>query len=121
MTPDPMCVRTFTSIEDAANLLLRMKIRRLPVVDENGKLMGERRRRAAWFEQWEGAVCQQEGAHRMFVLALVSPLQASSAGGTSSPQPCGPARPTSSNSNSSSSSSSRSSNRLFRGEVSLLL
>ena len=47
MTPDPMCVRTFTSIEDAANLLLRMKIRRLPVVDENGKLMGERRRQAA--------------------------------------------------------------------------
>ncbi len=33
-------VRPNTSIEDAASLLLRMKIRRLPVVDGQGKLMG---------------------------------------------------------------------------------
>ena len=40
MTYDPICVRTEMSVEDAANLLLRMKIRRLPVVDERGRLLG---------------------------------------------------------------------------------
>ena len=40
MTADPICVRPTTSVADAANLLLRMKIRRLPVVDENGRLLG---------------------------------------------------------------------------------
>lgn len=40
MTADPICVRPNTSIEAAANMLLRRKIRRLPVVDENGKLVG---------------------------------------------------------------------------------
>jgi len=40
MTSDPICVRASTSIEDAANLLLRMRIRRLPVVDEGGRLTG---------------------------------------------------------------------------------
>ena len=40
MTADPITVRPATSIEDAANLLLRKKIRRLPVVDESGRLLG---------------------------------------------------------------------------------
>ena len=44
MTPDPICVRPNTRLEDAANLLLRLKIRRLPVVDETGKLTGARAR-----------------------------------------------------------------------------
>jgi CBS domain-containing protein len=52
MTSDPVCVRPATTIEDAANLLLRMKIRRLPVVDERGRLVGILTRsniiKAAW-------------------------------------------------------------------------
>lgn len=40
MTSDPICVRPETSIADAANLLLRKRIRRLPVVDGQGKLLG---------------------------------------------------------------------------------
>lgn len=40
MTGDPICVRPLTTVEDAANLLLRRRIRRLPVVDESGRLLG---------------------------------------------------------------------------------
>lgn len=40
MTADPITVRPETSIEGAANLLLRRKIRRLPVVDASGALVG---------------------------------------------------------------------------------
>ncbi|KFM25926.1 CBS domain-containing protein CBSX2, chloroplastic [Auxenochlorella protothecoides] len=40
MTPDPVCVRASTTIEDAANLLLRMRIGRLPVVDDQKRLVG---------------------------------------------------------------------------------
>lgn len=40
MTSQPICVRPATSMFDAANMLLKMKIRRLPVVDEQGKLVG---------------------------------------------------------------------------------
>ncbi len=52
MTSDPICVRPFTSVEDAANLLLRRRIHRLPVVDDSGHLLGVVTRsnviKAAW-------------------------------------------------------------------------
>ncbi|XP_019445812.1 PREDICTED: CBS domain-containing protein CBSX2, chloroplastic-like isoform X1 [Lupinus angustifolius] len=40
MTPTPLVVHEWTSLEDAARLLLETKYRRLPVVDDNGKLVG---------------------------------------------------------------------------------
>ncbi|KAG7671242.1 putative CBS domain-containing protein CBSX2, chloroplastic [Nannochloris sp. 'desiccata'] len=40
MTATPITVTPSTPIEEAANLLLRRKIRRLPVCDEGGKLVG---------------------------------------------------------------------------------
>ena len=40
MTAKPTCVRSEAHLEEAANLLLRLKIRRLPVVDGEGKLTG---------------------------------------------------------------------------------
>lgn len=40
MTADPFTVRTGTSLEDAARMLLDKRIRRLPVVDADGKLLG---------------------------------------------------------------------------------
>jgi CBS domain-containing protein len=40
MTSTPITVTPSTPIEDAANLLLRRKIRRLPVCEDNGKLVG---------------------------------------------------------------------------------
>lgn len=40
MTPAPVVVRESTNLEDAARLLLETKYRRLPVVDDDGKLVG---------------------------------------------------------------------------------
>lgn len=40
MTPSPLVVRKMTNLEDAARLLLETKFRRLPVVDDAGKLIG---------------------------------------------------------------------------------
>ncbi|KAK7319900.1 hypothetical protein RJT34_04628 [Clitoria ternatea] len=40
MTPTPLVVHESTSLEEAARLLLETKYRRLPVVDDNGKLVG---------------------------------------------------------------------------------
>ena len=40
MTPDPITVERNTPLEDAARILLEQRIRRLPVVDEEGKLIG---------------------------------------------------------------------------------
>ncbi|KAK4284565.1 hypothetical protein QN277_001382 [Acacia crassicarpa] len=40
MTPTPLVVHESTNLEDAARLLLETKFRRLPVVDEDGKLVG---------------------------------------------------------------------------------
>lgn len=40
MTPSPLFVHESTSLEDAARLLLETKYRRLPVVDNDGKLVG---------------------------------------------------------------------------------
>ena len=40
MTPDPLVVRPETNIDAAARILLNKKIRRLPVVDETGGLLG---------------------------------------------------------------------------------
>ncbi len=40
MTVDPVCVRAQTSIPSAAHLLLHKRIRRLPVTDEEGRLIG---------------------------------------------------------------------------------
>jgi CBS domain-containing protein len=40
MTPSPLVVREGTNLEDAARVLLDTKFRRLPVVDDNGKLVG---------------------------------------------------------------------------------
>ncbi|XP_024521536.1 CBS domain-containing protein CBSX1, chloroplastic isoform X2 [Selaginella moellendorffii] len=40
MTPSPLVVRVDMNIEDAARILLDTKYRRLPVVDECGKLVG---------------------------------------------------------------------------------
>ncbi|GLJ36793.1 hypothetical protein SUGI_0742130 [Cryptomeria japonica] len=40
MTPSPIVVRETTNLEDAARLLLETKHRRLPVVDNGGKLVG---------------------------------------------------------------------------------
>ncbi|CAJ1939515.1 unnamed protein product [Sphenostylis stenocarpa] len=40
MTPTPLAVHKSTSLEEAARLLLETKYRRLPVVDDDGKLVG---------------------------------------------------------------------------------
>jgi len=40
MTTDPVIVRPNTSLDMAARLLLESKIRRLPVLDKDGKLVG---------------------------------------------------------------------------------
>ncbi|KAI5061321.1 hypothetical protein GOP47_0023826 [Adiantum capillus-veneris] len=40
MTPSPLVVRGMTNLEDAARLLLETKYRRLPVVDDSGRLIG---------------------------------------------------------------------------------
>lgn len=40
MTPSPLVVREMTNLEDAARLLLETKFRRLPVVNDAGKLVG---------------------------------------------------------------------------------
>lgn len=40
MTPAPVVVRESTNLEDAARVLLETKYRRLPVVDDDGKLVG---------------------------------------------------------------------------------
>jgi CBS domain-containing protein len=40
MTPDPFVVRGFTDFKTAARILLDRKIRRLPVVDGDGRLVG---------------------------------------------------------------------------------
>eukprot|EP00475_Leptophrys_vorax_P016180 TRINITY_DN22638_c0_g1_i1.p1 TRINITY_DN22638_c0_g1~~TRINITY_DN22638_c0_g1_i1.p1 ORF type:complete len:251 (+),score=29.90 TRINITY_DN22638_c0_g1_i1:170-922(+) len=40
MTPNPLCCRSITNIEDAVRVLIQSKFHRLPVVDENGKLIG---------------------------------------------------------------------------------
>ena len=40
MTPDPMVVRGNTDLEAAARLLLERRIRRMPVVDSQGRLIG---------------------------------------------------------------------------------
>lgn len=40
MTPAPVVVRESTNLEDVARVLLETKHRRLPVVDDNGKLVG---------------------------------------------------------------------------------
>lgn len=45
MTMDPVVVRSETSIDAAAKLLLESKIRRLPVVDKTGALVGVLTRR----------------------------------------------------------------------------
>jgi CBS domain-containing protein len=40
MTPSPLVVQETTNLEDAAKVLLDSKFRRLPVVDEKGRLIG---------------------------------------------------------------------------------
>lgn len=40
MTSDPMVVRGNTDLEAAARLLLERRIRRMPVVDSQGRLIG---------------------------------------------------------------------------------
>lgn len=40
MTTEPVCVRMETSVSSAAHLLLHKRIRRLPVIDANGCLVG---------------------------------------------------------------------------------
>ena len=40
MTPDPVTVGKDTTLENAARMLLDKRIRRLPVVDDEGKLVG---------------------------------------------------------------------------------
>lgn len=40
MTPNPLCCRANTNIEDAARVLLQSRFHRLPVVDETGALIG---------------------------------------------------------------------------------
>lgn len=40
MTPDPFVVRETTDFKTAARILLDRKIRRLPVVSAEGKLLG---------------------------------------------------------------------------------
>ncbi|KAJ6692503.1 CBS DOMAIN-CONTAINING PROTEIN CBSX2 CHLOROPLASTIC [Salix purpurea] len=40
MTPNPLVVYETTNLEDAVRLLLETKYRRLPVVDNDGKLVG---------------------------------------------------------------------------------
>lgn len=62
MTSDPVCVRPTTSIEDAANLLLRKKIRRLPVVDERCRLLGIITRSNIIKAAWEARKAAQGNA-----------------------------------------------------------
>ncbi len=40
MTPDPICVGPQMTLPDAHKLMLDRRIRRLPVVDDNGRLVG---------------------------------------------------------------------------------
>jgi CBS domain-containing protein len=40
MTPSPITVEPDTNVEDAAEMMMMHQIRRLPVVDERGKLVG---------------------------------------------------------------------------------
>ncbi len=40
MTPNPVTVRPSDSVEEAKRLMARIKARHLPVVDENGRLVG---------------------------------------------------------------------------------
>lgn len=40
MTPDPLAVNETTNLEEAARLLIETKYRRLPVVDDEGRLVG---------------------------------------------------------------------------------
>ncbi|CAI5942532.1 unnamed protein product [Closterium sp. NIES-65] len=40
MTPNPLCARAMTNIEDAARVLIESKFHRLPIVDEDGVLIG---------------------------------------------------------------------------------
>ncbi len=40
MTPNPTTVTPDTSVKDALDLIRRKRFRHLPVVDENGKLVG---------------------------------------------------------------------------------
>ncbi|CAI7890238.1 unnamed protein product [Closterium sp. NIES-53] len=40
MTPNPLCARAMTNIEDAARVLIESKFHRLPIVDEHGVLIG---------------------------------------------------------------------------------
>ena len=60
MTETPITVRAQTSIADAANLLLRRKMRRLPVVDESGRLVGIITRSNIIKAAWEA---RQRGEH----------------------------------------------------------
>lgn len=59
MTSNPICVGPHSSIEDAANLLLRMKIRRLPVVDDQGYLVGILTRSNIIKAAWEARKIQE--------------------------------------------------------------
>ena len=40
MTPDPVTVLPDVSVEDAASIMAEQQVRRLPVVDQNGCLLG---------------------------------------------------------------------------------
>jgi acetoin utilization protein AcuB len=40
MTPDPVCATPETTVPDALQLMVQRRIRRLPVVDGHGKLVG---------------------------------------------------------------------------------
>ncbi|KAL7206484.1 hypothetical protein ACSBR2_019241 [Camellia fascicularis] len=40
MTPDPLVVRETTNLEDAVRLLIETKYHRLPVIDDDGRLVG---------------------------------------------------------------------------------
>ncbi|KAI8476757.1 MAG: hypothetical protein J3K34DRAFT_463739 [Monoraphidium minutum] len=40
MTPDPIVVKPTTDLDEAARLLLSKKVHRLPVVDDQGRLLG---------------------------------------------------------------------------------
>lgn len=44
MSPKPVCVRAETDDLQAADLMLRHKLRLLPVVDDDGRLVGVVRR-----------------------------------------------------------------------------
>jgi len=63
MTADPVCVTPETSIEEAANLLLRRKIRRLPVVDQSGVLVGIITRSNVIKAAWEARKSLSSGLH----------------------------------------------------------